>query len=135
MRCIKCGREIPADQVFCGDCQENMEGYPVRPGTPIQLPPVTAQPAAKPKAARARKALPPEAQLRKARHTIRLLVLALLAALLAFLLMSCLSLYLLEQRDRQSEPAESIQAAAQSGMFHVKHPDLEHFCVSRETWY
>lgn len=38
MNCMKCGREIPAEQVFCEDCLLKMEKYPVRPGTVVQLP-------------------------------------------------------------------------------------------------
>ena len=38
MNCMKCGREIPADQVFCEDCLKEMERYPVRPNTVVQIP-------------------------------------------------------------------------------------------------
>lgn len=38
MNCIRCGREIEAEQVFCAECLEDMERHPVKPGTPIQLP-------------------------------------------------------------------------------------------------
>lgn len=36
MKCLKCGRET--DQTFCDSCREEMDRYPVRPGTIIQLP-------------------------------------------------------------------------------------------------
>ena len=35
---MKCGREIPVGQVFCDECLEDMEKYPVKPGTAVQLP-------------------------------------------------------------------------------------------------
>ena len=38
MNCVKCGRDIGEDQVFCGTCLEEMEQYPVRPGTAIHIP-------------------------------------------------------------------------------------------------
>ena len=38
MNCIKCGREIPENQVFCDRCLEQMAAHPVKPGTPIYLP-------------------------------------------------------------------------------------------------
>ncbi len=38
MNCMKCGREIREDQVFCNICQESMKKYPVKPGTAVQLP-------------------------------------------------------------------------------------------------
>lgn len=38
MNCLKCGREVPGEQVFCEDCLLEMEKYPVKPETVIQLP-------------------------------------------------------------------------------------------------
>lgn len=38
MKCMKCGTAISSDQVFCESCRDEMERYPVKPGTPIQLP-------------------------------------------------------------------------------------------------
>lgn len=35
---MKCGRETVSEQVFCPDCLQEMEKYPVRPGTLIHLP-------------------------------------------------------------------------------------------------
>ena len=38
MNCLKCGRETAAEQIFCLECQAEMEKYPVKPGTVVQLP-------------------------------------------------------------------------------------------------
>lgn len=38
MECIKCGREIVPGDVFCTTCLEDMEKYPVKPGTPVHIP-------------------------------------------------------------------------------------------------
>ena len=38
MACLKCGRETIDPQVFCNTCQEVLARYPVKPGTPVQLP-------------------------------------------------------------------------------------------------
>ena len=38
MNCMKCGREIGEDQVFCAICLEDMSKYPVKPGIAVQLP-------------------------------------------------------------------------------------------------
>lgn len=38
MQCMKCGREIPGGQVFCDACLDDMEKYPVKPGTAFYLP-------------------------------------------------------------------------------------------------
>ena len=37
MNCMKCGRETQDESVFCQDCLLEMEKYPVRPGTVVQL--------------------------------------------------------------------------------------------------
>ena len=38
MGCLKCGREVPENQLFCESCLEVMKNYPVKPNTAIQLP-------------------------------------------------------------------------------------------------
>lgn len=38
MKCLKCGQQTKQDQVFCPDCLEQMERYPVKPDTPVILP-------------------------------------------------------------------------------------------------
>ena len=50
MNCLKCGKEIEHDQVFCPECLAQMEQYPVKPGIVVQLPsqkPEKNQPAAR----------------------------------------------------------------------------------------
>ena len=39
MNCLKCGKETPEAQVFCDSCLETMQAFPVKPGTPVLLPP------------------------------------------------------------------------------------------------
>lgn len=38
MNCLKCGRKTSGNQVFCEDCLQMMQHYPVKPGTAIHLP-------------------------------------------------------------------------------------------------
>lgn len=38
MNCLKCGRETVSEQVFCEKCVQEMEKYPVKPGTAVKLP-------------------------------------------------------------------------------------------------
>lgn len=38
MSCLKCGKDTGEMEVFCENCREEMKKYPVKPGTPIQLP-------------------------------------------------------------------------------------------------
>ena len=114
MNCIKCGRELSDGQVFCCNCQETMDLYPVKPGTPVQLPAHPASPESKPKAVRARKVLPPEVRIRKLHTAVRLLALALTAVLLAFAVTALLALHLLDQRDQQSPFSENYHITSES---------------------
>ena len=38
MNCLKCGKEVSSNHVFCDSCMEDMKKYPVRPDTAVQLP-------------------------------------------------------------------------------------------------
>ena len=38
MVCLKCGKKTEDEQVFCPQCLETMEAYPVKSDVPIQLP-------------------------------------------------------------------------------------------------
>lgn len=113
MYCIKCGRELRGEQVFCHECQEEMENYPVKPGTLIHLPVRTPSNEEKPKAARTGKNMPPELRLRRMRTTVRLLMLALVALLLAFSLTTLLTLHLLNQRDQQSRIGQNYHVTSE----------------------
>ena len=78
MGCMKCGRDVEEGQVFCPVCLENMEKYPVKPGTPVHIPVRRQDPPVRRPARR--RTLSPEEQLRKLRRRNRSL--AILAALL-----------------------------------------------------
>lgn len=71
MNCIKCGRELETDDVFCPLCLEEMERYPVKPGTAVLLPPKKAEPL--PKKPPRRRSLTPEETIRKLRRRTRIL--------------------------------------------------------------
>lgn len=38
MNCLKCGTKTTGNQVFCDDCLQVMEKYPVKQDTAVQLP-------------------------------------------------------------------------------------------------
>ena len=38
MYCLKCGRETQDDKIFCEECLQLAQIYPVKPGTPVQIP-------------------------------------------------------------------------------------------------
>ncbi len=91
MNCMRCGKEIPIEEVFCEECLTDMERHPVKPGTPIQLPNRDAKPAAK-RTAHRRNSTKPEEQLFKLRFAIFWLILVIV--LLALALLICLGLLL-----------------------------------------
>lgn len=76
MYCIKCGKDTVMDQVFCPDCQQEMERYPVNPNTPVVLPKRPQAPSVK-KAPR-KKIIPPEEQIANLKRRVRFLTILLL---------------------------------------------------------
>lgn len=78
MNCMKCGREIPAGQVFCDRCLEVMAQYPVKPDTAIHLPHRQEQPVTK----KVKRAPTPEEQILHWRKKYRRLLVCLLVAIL-----------------------------------------------------
>lgn len=81
MYCLKCGREIEGQQVYCSGCLEIMDRYPIKPGTPVQLP--KRNPIVAPKKQSRRNAPSLEDQLRHTRRIVKVLILLLLAVSLA----------------------------------------------------
>ena len=114
MNCIKCGRELRGELVFCGQCKDEMEKYPIKPGTPIHLPVRPEVPEVK-KKHREKKKLSPGARIRRLRTSVRLLIIALIVALLAFILTAFLALHLLEQRDHQNQIDQNYHTVTQDG--------------------
>ena len=81
MNCIKCGRELEAEGVFCLACLPAMKDYPVKPGTAVQLPRRGVEtPYRRPYPRR--RPLTQEEQLMKAKRQLRSVTLALILALL-----------------------------------------------------
>ena len=59
MNCIKCGVNVPENQVFCDACLSVMDKYPVKPDITVTLPQRNEIPVSKKKSRRQR-TLPPE---------------------------------------------------------------------------
>ena len=38
MSCMNCNRETTGTNVFCEECQQAMEGFPIPKGTPVTIP-------------------------------------------------------------------------------------------------
>ena len=84
MNCMKCGVEIPENQVFCDHCLSIMDQCPVRPGIHVHLPKRAriVEPAKKP--AKKKRTLSPEEQI--AALKLKVLRLRLVAVILAFVI-------------------------------------------------
>ena len=83
MNCMKCGREIGEDAVFCDFCLEDMKKYPVKPGIAIQLHHRKETPAVKKTYVKRKQPPTPEEQIAKLKKRIRrLTILWLITALL-----------------------------------------------------
>ena len=85
MQCMKCGRDLESGEVFCRECREVMEKYPVKPGTVVQLHHRQIQYAAKRQSPR-RKAVPLEEQVELLKKVSRRLAMALAVATLISLI-------------------------------------------------
>ena len=80
---MKCGTQIPENQVFCDHCLSVMDQYPVRPGAYIHLPKRAKVAEVPKKPAKKKRTLSVEEQLSSLR--LQVLRLRLAAAILAFL--------------------------------------------------
>lgn len=92
MKCLKCGRET--DQTFCPICREEMEKYPVKPGTIVLLP--KERPSVK-KPPNRHPAVPPEIILQNQRRTIRRLGRAFAALLVLTVFMGAAIVRLVQE--------------------------------------
>lgn len=98
MNCMKCGTEIKEPEVFCEKCRAEMEKYPVKPNISIQLPHRT-QTAPVKKKVKKQNYTKPEDQIRHLKIKLRWITMTLVVTLLAFLLLSVLTLHLLDEKD------------------------------------
>ena len=83
MNCLKCGREIDAQDVFCSQCLKDMEKYPVKPGTAVHIP-ARREESAAPKPQPRKKTVTPEQQVVKLRKKVRSLTVTLILVLALF---------------------------------------------------
>lgn len=87
MSCMRCGRDVISNQVFCTDCLQIMERYPVSPNTPVILPKHPQKPIHK-KPVR-KKTISLEDQIFVLKHRIRLLT----VLVIAFAILTALLVY------------------------------------------
>lgn len=96
MFCMKCGKQVKDDQVFCDACLEDMEKYPVKPETHVQLP-NRPESAAK-KAAPKKKKLTLKEQNDRLQKALRILAATLAVTLLAFAVTVSLLIHTAQER-------------------------------------
>ena len=90
MNCIKCGINVPENQVFCDACLAEMEKYPVKPDVTVVLPPRKETPVVKKKSRK--RTIPAEEQLRRVKAKLRLAHLTLAVVFICFLLLAAMLL-------------------------------------------
>lgn len=110
MYCMKCGREVEEGQVFCLECQVEMEKYPVRPGTVVLLPKRTESSFVKKAPAKRRSGPTPEEQIRSLKVRLRIVTIFLMVTLvlLAVLIYPTAKVLLEERHFRPGQNYTSI---------------------------
>lgn len=132
MKCLKCGRET--DQTFCGECREEMEKYPVKPGAILLLP--KERPSAAKQSPR-HTPTPPEVIVTRQQRLIRRLSCAFASLLVLLVLLGILTVRLLKQSAQPPlgqnyntvtrPPAESTAAEASADADAIAPAELEDF--------
>ena len=102
MNCMKCGVEIPEQQVFCDHCLQIMEQYPVKADAHIHLPKriSAVEPVKKP--GKKKRSLSQEELITSLK--LRVLRLRLVAVVLLFLLLVISGLFAMNLYQQYTEP-------------------------------
>ena len=82
MGCMKCGRDVSFGQVFCDKCLEEMEKYPVKPGTVVRLPRRVEESVFRKPHPRRRPQLTPDEQIKKLKLLLRRLIVTVMILLM-----------------------------------------------------
>ena len=106
--CIKCGREIAPNAVFCTECLEDMEKHPVDPSTPIVLhdKPVFAS-----RRTLGRKSRKPEEQVRSLKTAVAWLIAGVVLLATALTVVTFLWLGAAGQTPEAPPPGENYQTS------------------------
>lgn len=113
MQCMKCGREIPAGEVFCEECLAEMAEYPVKPGAVVTLPNRPKQTTSR-KSGGHRSAATLEQQVKKQRKTIRLLCWLLTVTTALLIGVGALTVSLLTDDTDQVQPGQNYSAEGET---------------------
>ena len=108
MNCMRCGREILDEQVFCPECLEEMKKCPVRSDTPVRIPrrpdPVAHRTVRK-------KAPPEEEQIRSLKKRVRILSWLLALAVVAIICLTIPAVQQLVEESIQFLPGQNYSSA------------------------
>ena len=85
MNCMRCGREIPDEQVFCPECLAEMEKCPVKPDATVRIP---RRPDPALRKNTRRKGTPEEEQIRHLKKQVHILALLLIIAAIVIVVLS-----------------------------------------------
>lgn len=113
MQCMKCGREIPAGQVFCEECLAEMAQYPVKPGTVVTLPNRSKQTNPR-KTPGHRPAVTQEQRLKKQARTIRILSWMLTLSMALLIGVGGLTVSLLMEEDDRELTGQNYSAEGET---------------------
>ena len=102
MNCMKCGVEIPEQQVFCDHCLQIMGQYPVKSDVHIQLPKRSSAVEAVKKPGKKKRSLSQEELISSL--TMRVLRLRLTVVVLIFLLLVSCGLFAINLYQQYNEP-------------------------------
>lgn len=97
MNCLKCGREVEENQVYCSRCLEKMAQYPIKPDIRVHIPQRANSPAPRKPAHRRRVINPEEQILRLHTHMRRLIITTVVLSLLLVTALGFLGKILLDR--------------------------------------
>ena len=109
MQCIKCGRDVEPEQVFCDNCRETMAKYPVRPGVVVQLPRRT-EAAVKKQTLRRRPLPSAEEQVRMLRRAVRRMIVLVVLLFAAVVGLSWLTVTLYRESEQKVLPGQNYHS-------------------------
>lgn len=112
MNCMRCGVQTDGKEVFCADCLNSMEKYPVKPGTPVHLPMRNALQEVK-KPLKKKRENSTEEQISRLRNMVRKLSAALIAALTVIALLA--GILLLNSLHSEPQPPSTRNYTATEG--------------------
>ena len=108
MGCMKCGKETEQDQIFCDVCLAELEKYPVKPGTVVQIP---NRPAKK-QVHHRRPTITAEEQIKKLTSRVHRLTLAVILLASVAVLFALLTFDILEKSSMQKLLGQNYSVAA-----------------------